>query len=79
MDGLGVDEGDGEALRCQLDGKVNCWDDMALKRKGYEDDMGFLVCLCHITMRVLLLGGRGREGEGLLQEERAGGFVSYSS
>jgi hypothetical protein len=32
MDGLGVDEGDGEALRCQLDGKVNCWDDMALKR-----------------------------------------------
>ena len=62
MDGLGVDEGDGEALRCQLDGKVNCWDDMALKRKGYEDDMGFLVCLCHITMRVLLQGGRGREG-----------------
>lgn len=32
MDGLGVDEGDGEAFRCKLDGKVNCWDDVALKR-----------------------------------------------
>lgn len=75
MDGLGVDEGDGEALRCQLDGKVNCWDDMALKRKGYEDDMGFLVCLCHISMRVLLQGGRGREGEGFVTRRESWRFM----
>ena len=68
MDGLGVDEGDGEPLRCKLDGKVNCWDDVTLKRIGYEDDMGFLACPCHITMRFLLQGGRGME-KGLLQQK----------
>lgn len=47
MYGMGVDEGDCEALGCKLDGKFDRWDYMALKRVGDEDGMRLLRCVCH--------------------------------
>lgn len=43
VDELGVDEGDLEAARCELDGQFDGWDYMALERVGDEDGVRLLV------------------------------------
>lgn len=45
---MGVDEGDGEALRRKLEGKLNGWIDMALERIRDENRMRLLSFVaCH--------------------------------
>lgn len=53
---MGVDECDGEALRCKLEGKLNGWIDMALERIRDENCMRLLSFVaCHGAVVVLIM------------------------
>lgn len=43
VDGVGVDEGDGEATCGEVDGQMDGGDDVALERVGDENYVGLLV------------------------------------
>lgn len=47
MDRLCVNEGDGETLRCKLEGELNRRINMALKRVGNENCMELLGFVSH--------------------------------